>query len=249
MSRLLLLLLCLGVAEVFASLLRSPMQLPKANAQAPAVHTGLAEYQISMLEMPEGHEMVVGPVTSSSALAYLERHPELPLHRLVVVALDPPITDEVIEGFVEFLDEVFDSTDVPFSVCWEVRGKAFPTMKQFKRVVSWLGENDRSASWDARVQGNVRATQYPHALPTCANACDRTGRPSPAAIHSRPRACIISLLTGPSLPCCPLRRLLAHARAGCVPAQPADARHRAADEVDHAAATADHRREQRGQVL
>lgn len=102
-----------------------------------------------------------GPVDVGCATAYLERHPDLPLARMCIVAQQPPMTDEAIETFLEFLDEVFAGPDEPFSVLWDVRGGAFPTIPQFKRVIAWLDEGDNSATWDRRVQGNAAIIRNP----------------------------------------------------------------------------------------
>lgn len=136
-----------------------------------------------------------GPIDVGCASAYVERHPELALPRMVIVrerdlhlrpapvvapvasadcmhaycvnppflqtAHDPPMTDAAIETFLEFLDEVFTQSDEPFSVLWNVRGGAFPTIAQFKTVIAWLDKDDRSTSWDRRVQGNAAIIRSP----------------------------------------------------------------------------------------
>ena len=136
-----------------------------------------------------------GPIDVGCASAYVERHPELALPRMVIVrepdlnpcpapqslplmslltactrgvstpslqtAHDPPMTDAAIATFLEFLDEVFTQSDEPFSVLWNVRGGAFPTIAQFKTVIAWLDKDDRSTSWDRRVQGNAAIIRSP----------------------------------------------------------------------------------------
>ena len=71
------------------------------------------------------------------------------------------MTDAAIEEFLQFLDEVFEESEEPFSVLWNVRGAAFPTIKQFRRVIAWLDTNDRTALWDRRVQGNAAIIRGP----------------------------------------------------------------------------------------
>ena len=106
--------------------------------------------------MPDGLEYLAGPVTCKSASVHLERHPDLPLPRMVITASDPPLSDETIDTVIEFLDEVLmEEIDVPFSICWDVRSGAFPSMKQFKRVQQYLGQDGRTEVWDSRVQGNA----------------------------------------------------------------------------------------------
>lgn len=102
-----------------------------------------------------------GPVSVGCASAYVERHPELDLPRMCIIAHDPPMTDEAIESFLEFLDQVLTEDGEPFSVLWNVRGDAFPSLKQFRRVIAWLDDNDRTANWDRLVQGNVAVIRKP----------------------------------------------------------------------------------------
>ena len=71
------------------------------------------------------------------------------------------MTDEAIEAFLDFLEDVYERSDVPFSVCWDVRGGAFPSKKQFRRVVAWLDADGNGETWDERVQGNAAIIQNP----------------------------------------------------------------------------------------
>lgn len=126
---------------------------PGRSTQAhPGFATLLAEEHDAL---PEGHEYLIRPRFSRCAHVYLEDHPELALPRMVVVAKDPPLTDDAITELLDFLEDVFDTTEGPFSILWEVRGRAFPSMKQFWRVVDWLGRDGRHLQWDERVQGNA----------------------------------------------------------------------------------------------
>mmetsp|Transcript_14082 Transcript_14082/g.24771 ORF Transcript_14082/g.24771 Transcript_14082/m.24771 type:complete len:279 (-) Transcript_14082:50-886(-) len=95
------------------------------------------------------------PVDKGCAQVSVERHPELALPRMCIIAKEPPFTDEAIDSFLEFLQVVFDESSEPFSVLWDLRGRALPSMKQFKRVIAWLNEKGRAHMWDSRVQGNV----------------------------------------------------------------------------------------------
>ena len=44
---------------------------------------------------------------------------------------------------------------------WNVQGGAFPSMKQFRRVIQYLEEDNRSEKWDELVQGNVAIIRSP----------------------------------------------------------------------------------------
>lgn len=127
-----------------------------ATVSPPAMKGASAPPFTEAAVLPDGHEYLAGPVSMSCGQAYLEQRPDLALPRMVIVALDPPVTDESIENFLAFLDEVLMAGgEVPFSICWEVRGGAFPSMKQFQRVQQYLGQPGRTEAWDSRVQGNA----------------------------------------------------------------------------------------------
>ena len=108
-----------------------------------------------------GGKYIIGPVNAGTcAGAYLEDHPDLALPRMNVLAKQPPLTDEAIEEFLSFIGETLDHGK-PFSVLWNVQGGAFPSMKQFRRVIQYLEEDNRSEKWDELVQGNVAIIRSP----------------------------------------------------------------------------------------
>jgi hypothetical protein len=119
----------------------------------------------------QGHaddiEYIVGPVDVGCAAAWLERNPRLALPRLCVVAQEPPLTDEAVEKFLAgFLQDVIDQGE-PYSVLWDCRSGAFPSLDQFKTVIAWLdatperADEPRSITWDALVQGNSILVRNP----------------------------------------------------------------------------------------
>jgi hypothetical protein len=77
-----------------------------------------------------------------------------------VVAKQPPLTDDAIEEFLAFIGKCLDR-DEAFTVLWHVKGGAFPSMKQFRRVLSWLAADGHAEAWDANVQGNVAVIRSP----------------------------------------------------------------------------------------
>ena len=56
--------------------------------------------------MPDGLEYLAGPVTCKSASVHLERHPDLLFPRMVISRATLLFSDETIDTFIEFLDEV-----------------------------------------------------------------------------------------------------------------------------------------------
>ena len=70
------------------------------------------------------------------------------------------MTDEAIGQFLNFIGEVLDR-DEQFTVLWDVRGRAFPSMKQFKRVIAYLEADGRSEKWDKGCQGNAAIIKNP----------------------------------------------------------------------------------------
>lgn len=113
------------------------------------------------VEEREELEYLLGPVDVGCAKAWVEQNSQLKLARLCIVAQQPPMTDEAVAEFSNaFLKDVLD-LGVPFSVLWDCRSGAFPSMKQFKTVLASLdtphtdGISTRSEVWDARVQGNA----------------------------------------------------------------------------------------------
>jgi hypothetical protein len=109
------------------------------------------------------HEYLFGPYDEDCGKLYLERHPELALPQMCVIAKRPPLSDHAIETFMEFLEKVFDECDEPFSVLWDARGGAFPTMSHARRVMAWMAENDGAygKAWDSRIQGSAVIIQNP----------------------------------------------------------------------------------------
>ena len=138
-----------AVLSSSSSSLRAPRHLSVASPRA-AVAMAVAQ-----------SKHLIGPViVGGCAESYLESHSDLHLPRMCVVAKQPPLTDDAIETFLGFVGEVLDHGE-PFSVLWNVEGGAFPSMKQFKRVMQYLDEDNRGAKWDALVQGNVAIIRQP----------------------------------------------------------------------------------------
>lgn len=104
-------------------------------------------------------EYLVGPIDVGCASAWLERHPQLPHARMVVVAQNPPMTDESVLRFLAFVQQVLERGQ-PWSLCWDVQGRAFPSMAQFRLVMDWL-EDGRAEQWDEQNQAIVAIVPNP----------------------------------------------------------------------------------------
>ena len=101
--------------------------------------------------------MLLGPVVTEGATAWVETHPSLALPRMCIVATKPPMTDDAITSFLQFLDDSL-ALDQPFSVFWDMGTTpkcAFPSIKQFRRVIAWLDADGHAETYDARVQGHA----------------------------------------------------------------------------------------------
>jgi hypothetical protein len=145
-------LLLVGLAAAWRS--SSLVGTPLYRSAATPLHLS-PPLRLSAIATATETDVLLGPVeVGDCARVSLERHCDLPLARLNVMARNPPLTDDAIEQFLGFLGAVLDRGE-PFSVLWHVDGGAFPSMKQFRRVIAWLDEDQRSARWDELVQGNV----------------------------------------------------------------------------------------------
>uniref|UniRef100_A0A7S0LL54 Uncharacterized protein n=1 Tax=Coccolithus braarudii TaxID=221442 RepID=A0A7S0LL54_9EUKA len=93
------------------------------------------------------------PINAGSASVWLEPGP---LPRLCIVAHDPPMTDAAVDQFLGFLEQLL-VTDGSFSVLWDCRGGAFPSMKQFRKVIAFMNKDNQkwAHAWDAHVVANA----------------------------------------------------------------------------------------------
>ena len=97
---------------------------------------------------------LVEPLDVGCSCAWLEVHADLALPRMCIESRKPPMTDDAVRRFLGFIEECF-AHEQPFSVLWDVRGKAFPSMAQFRIVINWLDEGGRASKWDDLVQGHA----------------------------------------------------------------------------------------------
>ena len=111
---------------------------------------------------PEGVKTNLGPVVTQGATAWIEAYPDRKIERMRILATEPPMTDEAISSFLDFMTDAM-ALDAPFTCFWDMsaKGCAFPSMKQFRRVIQYLEEDNRSEKWDELVQGNVAIIRSP----------------------------------------------------------------------------------------
>lgn len=113
-------------------------------------------------------EYLVGPVDLGCCSAWVEQRDELAMPRMCVMGGKPPLTDAAVTSFVQdFMPDVF-ALDTPFTVLWECRSGAFPSMGQFKIVLNWIEEvpadpdaPTRVELWDSYIQGNAITVSSP----------------------------------------------------------------------------------------
>ena len=106
------------------------------------------------LEAPK-REYLLGPVATEGSTAWIEKLPGKEMSRLCIVATEPPMTDLAIDNFLVFLDEAL-ALEEPFTVLWDIGtpGCAFPSMRQFYKVMGWMNSGDHAVEWDKRVKGH-----------------------------------------------------------------------------------------------
>ena len=127
--------------------------------------------------------VLVGPRSSACGVSTLERHPDLPLARLRVVGTPvESVVDDDIYAFIALMEELFERpASERFTILWDCREGAFPSLRQLKIGFKWLNEDGRTAEWDRRVAGNAVLLSNP-LLRVSVQAAIAIARP-PTPVH------------------------------------------------------------------
>ena len=141
----------------------------------------------------DAHFCVIGPVHTTGATAWMEREPGHAAGRLCMVNDPTPgISDEAIVRYLAFMEEAM--ANGAFTTFWDVSGKAFPSMGQFRRVIRWFDTGSHSADWDRLVRGHAIVVTQPLLRRAIALMSKLANPPQPVAIV-RSRAEAIAFLS------------------------------------------------------
>ena len=136
---------------------------PRSCAAEPAeLGTPLAS-ALHMFAADPTATVLIGPRACGSGVSTLEQLSDLPLPRLSVVGTPTDsVVDEDIYAFISLMEEIFERPpDERFTVLWDIREGAFPSLRQLKIGFAWLNEDGRTDQWDARIAGNAVLLRNP----------------------------------------------------------------------------------------
>ena len=127
-----------------------------------APRTLVARSHLAMEAGPEPRPFSLGPVITQGATAWIEAYPDRPIERMCISATEPPMTDEAISSFLQFMTDGM-ALGKPYTCLWDMsaQGCAFPSMGQFRRVIAWFETDNHSDEWDKLVRGHALVVTNP----------------------------------------------------------------------------------------